>query len=146
MENATVSYVQLLREDLAIFRVVPEGPFPEYKAGQFLTLGLPVKSENNRVINRAYSIASHPENKKYFEFVIRWVRKPYPGRLTTTMFNLKEGDPIQWRKANGTLTINDKLPNGEPDERRIVCIGGGTGLAPFVSLSLIHISEPTRPY
>ena len=135
MENATVSYVQLLREDLAIFRVVPEGPFPEYKAGQFLTLGLPVKSENNRVINRAYSIASHPENKKYFEFVIRWVRKPYPGRLTTAMFNLKEGDPIQWRKANGTLTINDKLPNGEPDERRIVCIGGGTGLAPFVSFA-----------
>ena len=79
MENATVSYIQLLREDLAIFRVVPEGPFPEYKAGQFLTLGLPVKSENNRVINRAYSIASHPENKKYIEFVIRWVRKPYPG-------------------------------------------------------------------
>ena len=135
MENATVSYIQLLREDLAIFRVVPEGPFPEYKAGQFLTLGLPVKSENNRVINRAYSIASHPENKKYFEFVIRWVRKPYPGRLTTAMFNLKEGDPIQWRKANGTLTINDKLPNGEPDERRIVCIGGGTGLAPFVSFA-----------
>ena len=135
MENATVSYIQLLREDLAIFRVVPEGPFPEYKAGQFLTLGLPVKSENNRVINRAYSIASHPENKKYFEFVIRWVRKPYPGRLTTAMFNLKEGDPIQWRKANGTLTINDKLPNGDPDERRIVCIGGGTGLAPFVSFA-----------
>ena len=115
--------------------MVPEGPFPEYKAGQFLTLGLPVKSENNRVINRAYSIASHPENKKYFEFVIRWVRKPYPGRLTTAMFNLKEGDPIQWRKANGTLTINDKLPNGEPDKRRIVCIGGGTGLAPFVSFA-----------
>ena len=135
MENATISYIQLLREDLAIFRVVPEGPFPDYKAGQFLTLGLPVKSENNHVVNRAYSIASHPENKKYFEFVIRWVRKPYPGRLTTAMFNLKEGDPIQWRKANGTLTINDKLPNGDPDERRIVCIGGGTGLAPFVSFA-----------
>ena len=89
---------------------------------------------------RDSSIASHPENKKYFEFVIRWVRKPYPGRLTTAMFNLKEGDPIQWRKANGTLTINDKLPNGEPDERRIVCIGGGTGLAPFVVLLSIFMT------
>ena len=140
MENATISYIQLLREDLAIFRVVPEGPFPDYKAGQFLTLGMPVKSENNRIINRAYSIASNPENKKYFEFVIRWVRKPYPGRLTTAMFNAKEGDSIQWRKANGTLTINDKLPNGEPDTRRIVCIGGGTGLAPFVSMAQ-HLHE-----
>ena len=33
------------------------------------------------------------------------------------------------------LTINDKLANGEKDERRIVCIGGGTGLAPFVSFA-----------
>ena len=140
MENANISYIQLLREDLAIFRVVPEGPFPDYKAGQFLTLGMPVKSENNRIINRAYSIASNPENKKYFEFVIRWVRKPYPGRLTTAMFNAKEGDSIHWRKANGTLTINDKLPNGEPDTRRIVCIGGGTGLAPFVSMAQ-HLHE-----
>ena len=70
MENATVSYVQLLREDLAIFRVVPEGPFPEYKAGQFLTLGLPVKSENNRVINLpGYGFLTHRiTNSKYFLF------------------------------------------------------------------------------
>ena len=31
--------------------------------------------------------------------------------------------------------INDELPNGEKDTRRIVCIGGGTGLAPFVSFA-----------
>jgi ferredoxin--NADP+ reductase len=31
--------------------------------------------------------------------------------------------------------INDKLPNGEKDERRIVCLGGGTGIAPFVSFA-----------
>ena len=140
MENGTITYAQLLREDLGIFRVIPETGVPDFKAGQFLTLAMPVKSENNRIINRAYSIASHPENKKYLEFVIRWVQKPFPGRLTTTLFNAKEGDSIQWRKPNGTLTINDKLKNGESDTRRIVCIGGGTGLAPFVSFAQ-HLHE-----
>ena len=138
--NATITYTQLLKEDLGIFRLVPEEEVPDFKAGQFLTIGMSVKAEGGKVVRRAYSIASNPENKKFFEFVIRWVRKPYPGRLTTALFNAKEGDSIQWRKANGTLTINDKLPDGEPDTRRIVCIGGGTGLAPFVSMAQ-HLNE-----
>ena len=91
--KATVTYVQLLKEDLLIMRIVPkEGPVPDFKAGQFLTLGLPNKSDKDKMVRRAYSIASHPENKDYIEFVIRWVRKPLPGRLTTQIFNVKEGD------------------------------------------------------
>lgn len=137
VENkATFTYVQLLKEDLAIFRLVPnDGIIPEYKAGQFITIGMNVPSEG-KVIRRAYSIASHPENKKYIELVIRWVRKPLPGRLTTQLFNAKEGDEITWIKPTGAaLLINDKLPNGEKDNRRIVCLGGGTGIAPFVSFA-----------
>ena len=131
---ATLTYAQLLKEDLGIFRLVPkEGSIPDFKPGQFLTIGMPVKAEGGKIVRRAYSIASHPENKKCFEFVIRWVRKPFPGRLTTELFNAKEGDEIRWLNPTGHLTINDELPNGEPDTRRIVCIGGGTGLAPFVS-------------
>ncbi len=137
VENkATLTYVQLLKEDLAVFRMVPnDGVLPEYKAGQFITIGMHVPSEG-KVIRRAYSIASHPENKKYIELVIRWVRKPLPGRLTTQLFNAKEGDELTWIKPTGAaLLINDKLPNGEKDERRIVCLGGGTGVAPFVSFA-----------
>lgn len=132
-EKATITYMQVLKEDLAIFRLVPnDGVVPDYKPGQFLTIGMNVPSEG-KVIRRAYSIASHPENKKYIEFVIRWVRKPLPGRLTTQLFNAKEGDEISWIKPTGAFTLNDNLPNGQKDERRIVCLGGGTGLAPFVS-------------
>ena len=147
VENkATLTYVQLLKEDLAIFRMVPnDGIVPEYKAGQFITLGMNVPSEG-KVIRRAYSIASHPENKKYVELVIRWVRKPLPGRLTTQLFNAKEGDEVTWIKPTGAaLLINDKLPNGEKDERRIVCLGGGTGIAPFVSYAQhLHDVGDTR--
>jgi len=131
--KATITYTQSLKEDLSIFRLVPQdGAVPEYKAGQFLTIGLHVPNEN-KIIRRAYSIASHSENRKYIELYIRWVRKPLPGRLTTQMFNAKEGDEINWLKPTGAFTINETLGNGQKDERRLICIGGGTGLAPFVS-------------
>jgi ferredoxin--NADP+ reductase len=135
--KCTLTYVQLLKEDLAIFRFVPkDGIMPEYKSGQFLTIGIPVISENYKIVRRAYSIASHPENKKYFEFVIRWVRRPLPGRVTTQLFYSSEGDEVSLGKPTGNaLTINDTLPDGRKDERRIVCIGGGTGIAPFVSFA-----------
>ena len=135
--KGTITYIQLLKEDLAIIRFVPnEGPVPDYKAGQFITLGLPNPAEGGKIVRRAYSIASHPENRDYIELVIRWVRKPLPGRLTTQLFNAKEGDEILWLKPTGrALLINEELPNGEKDNRRIICIGGGTGLAPFVSFA-----------
>ena len=63
-------------------------------------------------------------------------KKPLPGRLTTQIFNVKEGDEILWLKPTGrALLINEEFTNGEKDNRRIVCIGGGTGLAPFVSFA-----------
>ena len=135
--KATITYVQLLKEDLVIIRLVPkDNPVPDYQPGQFITLGLPNPLEGGKIVRRAYSIASHPENRKYVELVIRWVRKPLPGRLTTQLFNAKEGDEILWLKPTGrALLINETLPNGEKDNRRIVCIGGGTGLAPFVSFA-----------
>ena len=134
--KGTISYIRVLKEDLAIIRVTPnDSPIPDFKAGQFVTLGLHIPTEG-KIVRRAYSIASQPEQKKYFELVIRWVRKPVPGRLTTELFSKKEGDEIVWVKPTGIFTINEKLHNGAPDDRRMVLIGGGTGLAPFVSYSL----------
>ena len=126
----------MLKDDLSIIRVTPsDGPVPDFKAGQFVTLGTYIPTEG-KIIRRAYSIASPPERKKYFELLIRWVRKPVPGRLTTDLFNKKEGDEVFWVKPVGIFTINEKRHDGSPDNRRMVLIGGGTGLAPFIAYTL----------
>ena len=140
--KGTITYTESLKEDLLIFRVVPkDGVLPDYEAGQFLTLGFPIPEENYKLVRRAYSIASHPENRDYFEFVVRWVRQPLPGRVTTALMYASEGDEIFWSTPVGNaLTINDKLPDGSKDERRIVCVSGGTGIAPFISFAL-HLRE-----
>jgi len=139
--KAKIIYSELLREDLVIMRVVPEGGVPEYKTGQFLTVAVPIPGENYKVVRRAYSLASHPENRDYYEFVIRWVRKPLPGRVTTMLFHLGEGDEVLLGDPTGNaLQINDKRVNGEPDNRRIICVGGGTGLAPFIAFPM-HLHD-----
>ena len=133
--RAKVVYTELLKEDLVIIRLVPETGMPEYKTGQFLTIGVPIPSEK-KIVRRAYSIASHAENRDYFEFVIRWVRKPLPGRVTTELFYLSVGDEVLLGDPSGVaLQISDRLPNGEKDERRVICVGGGTGLAPFIAFA-----------
>lgn len=131
-----ISYIRVLKEDLSIFKITPtDSPVPDFKAGQFVTIGLHNPNEG-KIVRRAYSIASPPEQKKYFELLVRWVRKPLPGRLTTELFSKKEGEEAAWVKPTGIFTINEKKHDGSPDNRRIVLIGGGTGLAPFISYSL----------
>ena len=131
-----ISYIRVLKEDLSIFKITPtDTPVPDFKAGQFVTIGLNNPNEG-KIVRRAYSIASPPEQKKYFELLVRWVRKPLPGRLTTELFSKKEGEEAAWVKPTGIFTINEKKHDGSPDNRRIVLIGGGTGLAPFISYSL----------
>jgi ferredoxin/flavodoxin---NADP+ reductase len=133
---AVISYIRVLKEDLAIFKITPtNSPVPDFKAGQFVTIGLHNPNEG-KIVRRAYSIASPPEQKKYFELLVRWVRKPLPGRLTTELFNRKEGEDAAWVKPTGIFTINEKMHDGSADNRRMVLIGGGTGLAPFISYSL----------
>lgn len=131
-----ISYIRVLKEDLSIFKITPtDSPVPDFKAGQFVTIGLHNPNEG-KIVRRAYSIASPPEQKKYFELLVRWVRKPLPGRLTTELLNKKEGEEAAWVKPTGIFTINEKKHDGSPDNRRMVLIGGGTGLAPFISYSL----------
>ncbi|HEY7507635.1 MAG TPA: ferredoxin--NADP reductase [Nitrososphaera sp.] len=130
-------YRQDLTPDLAIIRIQPSdgSPVPDFRPGQFVTLGLKLEGED-KVTNRAYSLASPPEEKRHFELYIKWAQEPVPGKFTSALFNMKQGDELYWRKPAGAFTIEEKKPDGTPDERDMVLVASGTGLAPFVSYAM----------
>jgi ferredoxin--NADP+ reductase len=136
-----LSYRKDLTPDLAILRMQPAdgGPVPDFRAGQFVTLGVQFPDED-RMTYRAYSISSPPEEKRYFELYIKWTTKPVMGKLTSALFGMKEGDTLYWRKPAGAFTIEDKKADGTPDSRRLVLVASGTGLAPFISY-ILHLKS-----
>lgn len=136
-----LSYRKDLTPDLAILRMQPAdgGPVPDFRAGQFVTLGIQFPDED-RMTYRAYSISSPPEEKRYFELYIKWTTKPVMGKLTSALFGMKEGDTLYWRKPAGAFTIEDKKADGTPDSRRLVLVASGTGLAPFISY-VLHLKS-----
>jgi ferredoxin--NADP+ reductase len=132
-----ITYREHLTKDLAILRMQPanSSPVPDFKAGQFVALGLQFSGED-RVTYRAYSLASPPEEKRYFEFYIKWATEPVMGKFTSALFGMKEGDDLYWRKPAGVFTIEDRKSDGTPDNRRLVLVASGTGVAPFISYAL----------
>jgi ferredoxin--NADP+ reductase len=132
-----LTYRNDIAPDLAILRIQPAdgSPIPDFKPGQFVTLGLQVPGDD-KITYRAYSIASPPEEKRYFELYIKLAREPVVGKFTGAFFDLKVGDAIYWRKPAGAFTLEDKRADGSPDNRQLVLVASGTGLAPFVSYAL----------
>jgi ferredoxin--NADP+ reductase len=168
--NATVSSRVEVAPGLVIMRIIPDKlPF-EFKAGQYVVLGLKASepridesekdapavllapeagavtgtpesqesvesqaasvaraaAEPDRMIRRAYSIASESRSDEYLEFYLTVVMS---GELTPRLFNLKIKDRIYvGPKAVGVFTL-DKAPG-----KHILMIGTGTGLAPYMSM------------
>jgi ferredoxin--NADP+ reductase len=173
--NATVSSRLEVSPGLVILRVVPDKLPMEFKAGQYVVLGLkatepridesePEKAsvvaedpaavlaegqeagttesraavdaqaasvakaalDPDRMIRRAYSIASESKADEYLEFYLTVVMS---GELTPRLFNLKIKDRVYvGPKAVGVFTLA-KAPG-----KHILMIGTGTGLAPYMSM------------
>ena len=136
-----IIFKKYLTDELAILRLRPQdGKVPDFQAGQFVSLGVNILQDNNRITYRAYSIASPPEEKRHFEFYIKMVSEPLPGKVTSAIFNLKEGDPVYWQYPAGTFTIEEKKVDGSSERRRLILVASGTGLAPFISY-ILHLSN-----
>ena len=139
--NSVVTAKMELSPRLMIMRVATVGwPLPEFEPGQFAVLGLPGSaprsrlsepeispSDPDKLIRRAYSIASSSLTREYMEFYINMVSN---GALTPRLFALEVGDNI-WLspKITGMFTL-DQVP---PD-KNVVMIATGTGLAPYISM------------
>ncbi len=126
---------------LMILQVKTDGwDMPEFKAGQYAVLALPgsakrtelsdpeeKQADPDKLIKRAYSIASSSRQNEYLELYITLVRS---GELTPRLFALEEGDKVFLApKFKGVFTI-DKAP----EAANLVLIATGTGIAPYVSM------------
>jgi len=90
------------------------------------TAGAKAAEDPERMIRRAYSIASESRAGEFLEFYLTVVMS---GELTPRLFKLKVGDRVYvGPKAVGVFTL-DKAPG-----KHLLLIGTGTGLAPYMSM------------
>ena len=128
-------------------QVAPDGwGLPNFVPGQYVCLGLygatsrcplaepePHQPAADKLIQRAYSIASSPMDREFMEFYLNLVPA---GVLTPRLFNLQIGDRI-WlsSRVTGSFTFERV-----PEEANVVLIANGSGLAPYVSMLTTHLS------
>lgn len=97
----------------------------DFKAGQFVTLDLPIHEQKNKRW-RSYSIASWPDGSNVYELLIVLLEG---GAGTTYLFNeVKVGSELVFRGALGFFTLPENI------EKDIFFICTGTGIAPFRSM------------
>ncbi len=106
---------------------IPEVKSFDFKAGQFVTLDLPV-GEKRLQRWRSYSIASAPDGSNVLEFCI--VRNE-SGSATKYLFDeVKPGSALRFKGPDGGFVLPDVI------DKDLVFICTGTGVAPF--RSMIH--------
>ncbi|AFR50211.1 MULTISPECIES: 2Fe-2S iron-sulfur cluster-binding protein [Gordonia] len=123
-----VAAVESMTKDIVSLRLdVVEPATFEFKPGQYVDLSIPGTQEK-----RSFSIATTQSTPDKLEFLI----KKYPGGVFAGMLEsgLEPGTEIMVNGPYGSCTLRSGhvLP--------LVCIGGGAGMAPLLSL-LRHISE-----
>lgn len=117
-----VTEVTPLTHDIKLvkFQLI-DPPTIDFKPGQYAQLEVP-----GLEIQRAYSIASNPDDKTYVELIIRQVPQ---GKATTFVHKaLEVGDKIRLLGPFGHFYLD------EHSDRDIVCIAGGSGKAPIRSI------------
>ncbi|MDV6310095.1 FAD-binding oxidoreductase [Gordonia amicalis] len=123
-----VTAIEPVTSDIVSLRLdVVEPETFEFKPGQYVDLSVPGTDEK-----RSFSIATTQATPDKLEFLI----KKYPGGLFAGLLaeGLAPGDEIMVNGPYGSCTLRNGhvLP--------IICIGGGAGMAPLLSL-LRHVSE-----
>ena len=104
-----------------------------FKAGQFVTLDLPIHEKPNKRW-RSYSIASWPDGSNVFELLIVLLEG---GLGTTYLFeHVKVGSELTFRGPQGVFVLPETIEN----DLFFICTG--TGIAPFRSmLNYLHLNN-----
>jgi propane monooxygenase reductase subunit len=129
-----ITAIQPMTRDIVSLRLTPLEPDEfDFKPGQYADLHIPGTEEH-----RSFSMATTRSSTDGVEFLI----KKYPGGKFSALLDgqLSAGDELSLTGPYGSFTLKEGhvLP--------VVCIGGGAGMAPILSL-LRHMNqtENTRP-
>lgn len=107
-----------------------------FKAGQFVTLDLPIHEKPGRRW-RSYSIASHPDGSNVIELLIVLLEG---GAGSTYIFNeVTVGSTLSLRGPQGNFVLPDIIPL----DLFLICTG--TGIAPFRSM-MFDIIQKNIPH
>ena len=119
--RATFSGLQAITHDISEFRFVSDGA-ANFLPGQYAMLAIPGVGTP-----RAYSMSNLANAQGEWHFQIRRVAK---GVATEQMFDhLQVGDCVEIDGPYGLAYLRPEVP------RDIVCVAGGSGLAPMVSIA-----------
>lgn len=103
--------------DTKTFRVESKGI--DFSPGQFFM----VRFEDNKVLQRAYSIASSPTDKGYLDITMNLV-----GEFTNKLWQAKLGDILVFKGPYGKFYFDESMKHD------LVLIGGGLGITPLRSI------------
>ncbi len=119
---------QQVTVDIREFRFRGPGP-AQFLPGQYAMLELPGAGQW-----RAYSMSNQPNEEGDWCFMVRRVPQ---GRVSALLFDVLQ--PGQRVRMDGPLGLAHLQP---AVERNVVCIAGGSGLAPMVSIANAASAHP----
>ncbi len=126
--DTTVESIVDLTHDIKQVRLrLNDPPTISYSSGQFIQFQVPEYELTDEPVYRAYSMASIPSDTTHIELEIRQV----PNGICTTYVHkhLKEGDSVTVNGPYGDFFLRET-------DRDIICIAGGSGMAPLKSILL----------
>ncbi len=127
--KATLAGVRDLTHDMREFRFKAAAGSPGFLPGQYALFYLPGLD-----VPRTYSMANVDDGSGEWHFIVRRVAS---GVGTVTLFDkVPVGSAIELDGPYGLAYLRTDSP------RDIICIGGGSGLAPVLSIARGAIAEP----
>jgi NAD(P)H-flavin reductase len=127
---ATVTRTELRGPDIAVLTLQPEQPL-SYLSGQHVSVQTPRWPR----LWRTYSIANTPHPDGLLRLHVRAVR----GGLVSSVLvhQVRAGDPLVLGAPAGTMTADTR------SSRDVLCLAGGTGLAPLKAIIEEIMSAPS---
>jgi Na+-transporting NADH:ubiquinone oxidoreductase subunit F len=129
--QSTVERIRDLTYDIKEVTFSLGGQAIEFDPGQYVQIVVPPYDQVKESTQRAYSMSSVPSDSGHVELLIRLV----PGGIATTWVHkhLKLGDPVDLIGPFGEFHVHDTPAT-------MLCVAGGSGMAPFKSM-LWHMKE-----